>query len=498
MNMEFQKQEVSCLKPVVCQVQNLEQTQEVRLPEGASGTVRILGAWGQTVVRSKQWQSDRFLVTGGIQARVLWETEEAGGVQTLEAWIPLKLEWDLEPAWPEGRASVQLLLRSLDARVVSAGKVMIRASMGGQIRCWCAETLPICQAREVPEDVSLLRQDWPVRLPREAGEKHFELEEALTLPPSAPAVERLLYARMDPEVTDQKVMGDKLVFRGNGNLHILYQCEEGMLHGWDFTLPFSQYAQLEGSYSADAQGEVVMALTALELEPDGTGKLVLRSGLTGQYLVDDRQLVQTVADAYSLRRELEVQREQLLLPGILDRRRENLYGELTIPVSGDVVADASVLPDFPRQRREPDAMVLEVPGTIQVLYYDAGGKLQSGFYRWQAAAALKAGPDVQLHTTMLPVQSQLQTGMDSMTLRADLPVQVTAVAGGGLPMVTALELGEQREADPGRPSLILRRAEGETLWDLARQSGSTVDAIRDANGLEGEPEPKRMLLIPVM
>jgi hypothetical protein len=64
-------------------------------------------------------------------------------------------------------------------------------------------------------------------------------------------------------------------------------------------------------------------------------------------------------------------------------------------------------------------------------------------------------------------------------------------------MVTGLEIGEINAADPGRPSLILRRAGNDSLWDIAKSSGSTMDAIRKANALEEEPNPAQMLLIPI-
>ena len=80
-------------------------------------------------------------------------------------------------------------------------------------------------------------------------------------------------------------------------------------------------------------------------------------------------------------------------------------------------------------------------------------------------------------------------GQQTMTLRGEVPVQLMAAGGRGIPMVTALEPGEQ-QPDPNRPSLVLRRAGGR-LWDLARDSGSTMAAIREANGLSGEPEPGR-------
>ena len=66
------------------------------------------------------------------------------------------------------------------------------------------------------------------------------------------------------------------------------------------------------------------------------------------------------------------------------------------------------------------------------------------------------------------------------------------------PMITGLELGELQEPDQNRPSLILRSCGADTLWELAKASGSTVAAISAANGLAGEPAPEQMLLIPVI
>ncbi len=38
----------------------------------------------------------------------------------------------------------------------------------------------------------------------------------------------------------------------------------------------------------------------------------------------------------------------------------------------------------------------------------------------------------------------------------------------------------------------------EPLWELAKESLSTVEAIRQANGLTEDPTPNQMLLIPVV
>ena len=74
---------------------------------------------------------------------------------------------------------------------------------------------------------------------------------------------------------------------------------------------------------------------------------------------------------------------------------------------------------------------------------------------------------------------------------------MNTTADRGIMMVTGLELGQMQEPDPTRPSLILCRAQGESLWNIAKRCGSTVTDIRRANRLDAEPEENRMLLVPV-
>ena len=94
-------------------------------------------------------------------------------------------------------------------------------------------------------------------------------------------------------------------------------------------------------------------------------------------------------------------------------------------------------------------------------------------------------------------EPQVTQGNGSMNVKVQLPMELTTTAIRGIPMVIGLELGEEKAADPDRPSLILRRAGDARLWDMAKASGSTVEAIRRANGLQEEPAPGQMLLIPV-
>jgi len=496
--LQFQKTTHSCLRKVLAEVQNMEQTQEIRIPEGMPGIDRVVSAWGQVVMRSKEWHSSRITLSAGMLVWVLYIPEEGGKPQCVNGWIPFQIHWDLPELCDDGKVRILCIPRYVDARSVSAGKIMVRAGVAALAEAWCREEKRVYHPSEIPEDVELLRSTYPVRLPREAGERQFLMEEELSLPGSAPIPERMICCRIDPLVSDQKVLSNKAVFRGNGNLHVLYESREGQLHSWDFDLPWSQFAELEGSYSQDAQVDVRIMPTSVEVETDGDGKFHLKSAMTAQYLVDDRELLELTEDAYSPGRELKILRETVELPAILDSRQENLYGEQTIPADVDLVTDVQFFPDFPQQKRGEDSLTLHMPGFVQMLCYRSDGALHSVSGRWEGKLELPADAGSALLAMPLPgTEIHAAPERGNVTLKAAVPVQLHFTSGQGLSMVTGMELGEPVAPDPERPSLVLMRRGNRRLWDLARMSGTTVEAIRQANALTGEPAPEQMLLIPV-
>ena len=110
---------------------------------------------------------------------------------------------------------------------------------------------------------------------------------------------------------------------------------------------------------------------------------------------------------------------------------------------------------------------------------------------------MDAGSDSRVDAAIFPGNPPSATAGSGIELRGESILQTQTSARSGIPMVTGLRIGEEREADPNRPSLILRRAGKGRLWDIAKSTGSTVEAIQAANRLSEEPEESRILLIPV-
>ena len=71
MELQFRNDGLGCLRENVWEVKNEEQTQEVKLPDTMPDIGKVLGAWGQVLLRGKGWRGSGMSVSGGVMAWVL-------------------------------------------------------------------------------------------------------------------------------------------------------------------------------------------------------------------------------------------------------------------------------------------------------------------------------------------------------------------------------------------------------------------------------------------
>lgn len=498
MKLQWKSSPMDCLAPVLQTIQQRELTQELKLPEAMADVGHVLGAWGQGILRGKQWNGESVSCAGGVMVWVLYAPEDGSAPQVLEGWVPFQLSWDLPEDTPEGTLRLECLVTLVDARSVSPRKLMLRVGVAVSAEAYAPMTAQCFQPEgDIPE-VELLKTTYPMTLVREAGEKAFLLDEELELPEGAAQPEKLICYTLHPQITDERVMTNRAVFRGQGKLHILGLTAEKELESWDLEVPFSQFSQLTAEHSGEAQGDFRLCVTSCELELAAPGQLRLKCGLVAQYRITDRIDLELVEDAYCPGRELQLQWQTLSLPVLLETRTQTVDGEAKLPGEPGKVVDLAILPAAGDIGRTGEGVEALFAGTLQLLSGGPGGDLQTMAGHWEQREQIPCHADAQVFAA-LPggAEGTVRSGPGGAAVKLRFPVNWTVSTLERLPQVAGLELGEEVAPKADAPSLILRRAGGERLWDIAKQTGSTVAAIRQASALEGEPAPNQMLLIPV-
>lgn len=499
MELQFEKTAWECLRGVVSQTKNEEHTMEVRLPESMPDIGRVLCAWGEVLLRGKEWRGSGMGISGGVMAWVLYQSEDGSEIQSVEGWIPFQTKWDFPQTERDGSVWASCLLRNIDARSLSARKLMIRAAVSIMAEALEPVRMDVYHPGNVPKDVHLLTQSYPVRIAREAGEKSFALDEEILVPAEVGSVEKLVRWELHPEIVDQKVMAGKVVFRGSARVHILFLDSGNAIKSWSFEIPFSQFEDLQREYGPEAEVRIIPAVTGMDMDVLAPDKLHLKAGLVGQYVITDRPVLEVVEDAYSNERSVKPTVEELPIPAVLDSRRVSVKLEDRKDAEGTRILDTSFYYGQPGVHREEGTTELEQSGSWQVLTEDGEGRIQGQVLRADSTVSFVSDDNSRVTAyggSAGAPQGDLMSGQ--LAVRSEVWLDTQTILEQGIPMVTGLELGETAKPDPERPSMILRRTGKARLWDIAKASGSTVEAIRTANRLDGEPMESQMLLIPVI
>lgn len=499
MEMQFQKNASPCLRWVVRELQNQEQTQEIRLDDSMPDIGRVLCAWGQVLLRGKEWHTGGMSVSGGVMACVLYMPEDGSPVHRVESWIPFQVKWDFPDTGRDGTIFANCVLRSIDARSTSARKLIVRASIGVLGEAMIADEEDVYTPPEIPKDIQLLKRTYPLCVPAEAGEKTFLLDEELSLPSTSKMIEKIIRYELRPEIIDKKVVAGKAVFRGTAILHVLYFAEDSSLCCYDFEIPFSQFSDLDREYDQSADLLTTVAITNLELEKGMDGDLHLKAGLTGQYIVYDHINIELIADAYSPNRDVKTTMKQMEMSSALELSREIEKVENSVEANAFQAVDVSLYQDHPTVFKRGENVEIEISGVFHVLGYDEENALQCHMSRFNKKISIPASEECSIGAEADPSgMPHISDNGGRITVSADIQLKTVVSAENGIPMMTGMEYGETISSNAERPGLILRRIGNHTLWDIAKSAGSTVDSIVEVNQLRGEPNENQMLLIPIL
>ena len=468
-----------------------EQTGEIAVPEALPELGRVVDCFGTVLVQSRSVDSGSVTVNGGVALGVLYVPAEREGLEALQLNLPFTVTKKL-PTQEGTRLFYWGWLRSVDARFVNARKLLVRAELCSELTLLTPAELELKRLDECPRGLICRTETYPLRLPLCAAEKEVRIADEVLMPEEGPGIDRLLKSSCAVSVTERRVLGERAVFRGELLLRVFGLSEAGEPVSWSGSVPFSQYAELDRSLEEDAHLSIQPILEHMEIDTDGrpdSRRLLINVSFLAQMVLWGDTPVTLTQDAYYLEGDFSPVWQQCDLSPCLDVLESEVSQSVELPADASRVLDWTLYRD--RIAAAPGAETAAGEIGVNLLYYNAEHQIQSRLLRKRLELQRSAEPGAEWRITLLPETGAEYKG-DRLVLSLKLLqryCQSTALRNlsGG-----TLEPGAQAEG----PSLLVCRAAGD-LWDIARDNGSTVRAIREANELSDRVlTEERLLLIP--
>lgn len=478
-----------------------EETLEMIVPDACPDIKRILDTQAWVELGGHTAGEGRMELSGTVRAAVLYLPEGEEGPRRLEAALPFHSGADAPRVTSNCVLTVRPRVEQAETRALNPRKVLLRIALALETQAWLPreERWSSGVTGENSATVEQLQESCRTYGAVWVGEKPFTFDDSVALPGTRP-VSELLRHRLALRCTEAKVIGSKLLFKGEAELSLLCREEEGAVRECRFQLPFSQILETgEAGEECDCTVEVLPVSVSCSLDGDGRSVQVALE-LLAQAVLRQEQSFSLLTDLYSTACALEADPKPCILEHRIDSstRTQTVREVLECPVLPADVVDARAGVGRVEQRREGGRLLLTAPVEVTVLFRGEDGSLDAATGRWEVSCAVDDGEGVECRCCCrCPEAVGAAATASGVEVRFPVEFQCLLTRREERMGVAAARLDTDAPREGG-PSIVLRLPQRrERLWDIAKCYGTTAAEIRQANQLEeGSLPAGQLLLIP--
>ncbi len=502
MDMELQHKRLGGFRPVYQALLRQEETLESIVPDALPDISRIVEASGTVFLRQKETSDGSIRITGTARTAVLYMPEDGGAPCALALNIPFLCGGDHPSLHGGCQAQVNARVLTADAQILNPRKILARVELAVEVTAWTEEQAEVSTQVECGEDhaVQTLTENRKELAAVDVTEKSFSFSDVLRLSTSKPAMEQLLTARAELMNTEARIIGKKLVVKGEAVLTALYRSEEGLASA-RFELPFSQIMEVQAAGEtcnvwADAM------LTGMDCTLRAEGELEASFEALLQAVVREEREVSLLTDLYSVSQPLETAREKVVLSPLVEQgSRRSLarqFCEAANPAK-QIIDCRLAVGEMERTPPGDGVCTMTAKTYADILYLSEDNSLCAASYIIPVSCELPAPQESQCVCRCIPV-GELTAAPVSGGLEVRFEAEFTYIVTRReeVSYVSQVHPGQAEDCAGERPSVVIRMVgQGERLWDIAKCCCSTMADIKAANAMECDDAPcGTLLLIP--
>lgn len=485
-----------------------EESTETIVPDYCPDIARIIETSGTIFLHNRELRDGKAEVSGTVRVRVLYTPEGEGGVRALEFAMPFTAESDSRALADCCTLMAETETEFLETRMLNPRKIFTHCKLVTRLTGYKRAPLCFCTDINVEPELCVEKRQERQHAIFLTGiaEKDFTFSEEMKLSPGREGAAELLNSRVCNTVTESKIVGNKLIFKGIFTVSVLYRTVEGRCCVSTAELPFSQIMEVE-DVSEAAEASVSLQLTGCELQIDGGDdegrELMVTLYLHATALLREERELTLLSDLYSTAYPTQYEAQPLPLTSYRETmvRRQSVRETLEIGVVAESILALSVRCGAVSVSREGGNMTLRTGAAVRAMYQDEGGVPLVAERCIDLSCQLELPEDCQVNARAL-CPEEVQGSLTDKGIEVRFPVEfhIEAVSRSKRVCISSAELDpETPKESGGAPSLVLRRlGRQETAWDLAKSYNTTIANILAANQLEeeGDLPREKLLLIP--
>ncbi len=508
--MEFNKTELdlSFLKKVF--ETSVEQSidTEFSLPDYYPEISKVIKCLADVNIMSSQCGENSVSVGGQVAMTVVYCDPE-GQLNSFSHTYPFSKNVDCKGA--EGCfAEIVPIINYLNTKAVGPRKIEIHGSAALSVFVMSVEDKKVLSEIDC-DDIFVKNALRSITIPLNLVSKGVFLEDDIVISETKPSVSKILRSSAVAKIAECKVIGEKLVVKGDVEIEILYcspQNSKPILLKEE--RGFSQMAECSlngGEIGFDAFATV----GAFEIRPktslDGEVRNIsFEVKINIDFHPFVTQQVDFISDVISCKYNADVCNESVAIEDLVDSFSENFVCKKTVDYSGGTLSeiyDAWCRPIIEYATADGQDVVTKGSVLINILGIDSDSEIvfieRSIDFEHRHNCA-EIGEMIRCKPSVFVAAVNTSLNPDAtIDLAVELNVTASVFNKGTIEAVSSVNIGETLVQKENGIAVVLYLAENETVWQVAKKYTTSPSILCKANNIEDfDVVCNKMLLIPII
>lgn len=480
------------------------------LPDYCPDIAKIFKCRAVPRIAAKGVNGKNINLEGSVCLNLLY-CDKDGRISSYEYQYPFSKNIEMANECVNANIRCKIRTEYINCRAVTSRKVDIHGAAGISLKVFKRKCTDIISDFD-DDNIELRRGIAPATVPMGFAEKFLLIEEEIKTGEGQPPVKNILRFDANSSVKETKIVKDKAVVKGELTVNILYCTEESKAPNCVKTvLPFSQIVDVTG-ITEDCLCDTKSEIAFIDVKPRNSVTGESRSfSLTSKLLLTCEAYcsndIAVVLDAYSRKYQSDIKRNKVCFEKIVHNISEIYHCKKNIEFEEDITSVVDLWCNVQSNSTKFEDNEMIICGTVVVgmIVCDSDGNASYSEkpIDFEYKHRLECEMCMPYSEPSLEILScgYTLTSSNNAEIRIELSINAAVYEKKEIFLISDMSLDLERTIErKNRAALaVYFCAEGDSVWDVARNHNASVDEIMKLNSLENDIlADGKMLLVPIL
>lgn len=495
-----------CLNKLIAEKKEIIFAQEdMIVPDSKPDILKTICTSGVVSIYKKEVQDGKIRLDGNVNTYIMYMPD--GGEENtrgLNTSLDFSEFIEVSNLTQEMQVNIQTKIKSMECKVINGRKIGIKVAIEVEIKAFSKEEVEI--VNDIPETngIQMLKEDIVVNSLVGEGENRINAKDTIQID-AIDLLAEILKVKVDILDKDIKVSYNKVLTKAEVNIKIMYLTEDNRINQVVCKIPavgFIDIQDISENNLCDVNYEIRNIVIKPNQQEEHSIYIEMEIGVNCS-AYEEKQ-IHFIQDLYHPDLNLSLQRKQVLTMSNKrsHRAKKQIREKVNIQgIEGMTLLDVDILPEILKENKIYSKILYDGEMNLRFMFLNTNAQIENKEIKIPFDYVIDGLENGEMMRTNneIDLQNQdfiIQDGGD-ITCNIDMQVDTDMYKVANMNLIDTIEEdGEREEQDYSLIIYIVKK--DDTLWNIAKQFGSTVEDIARTNGIENRDliTPGQKLYIP--